>query len=603
VLQNLRARRGRRLMRWLGRWGWLEQVLNSLLPEAVTESVKMIEEDSRDATVKPSITLKRVAVDLTPVLPGGENGGARLLAILLVRYLAQIAPDCEWILLTSDKNHNELADLDSHNVRRLCVTRQKEASGAQAPSPTPLKAWLRDRLAAMLPPSAMARLKSVYRKIFHRPHSSSLPRRIAADLVFCPFTAPFFFDPTVPMVIVVYDLQFLFYPQFFSADERYYRDKHFRESCHLARRLICISDYVRKTVLENTDVSPERVVTAHIRLFDRLPTPSESSTATLERLKVEVNHYLLYPANFWLHKNHEMLLTAFGLFRALHAESDLKLVCTGAPGERMKRLRDVAGRMGLDGWVVFAGYVPDEELAALLQGCHAVIFPSLYEGFGMPVLEAMAFGKPLLCSNVASLPEIAGDAAFFFDPRKPREITSAIERIESDPELVVQLVQRGYQRLAVFSDPAEMARQYFRVFCDAWADRSHFPLGIHGVHPDGWTDEHVTITYDACTEKRYLEISLATPSWLPFDRVSVRLLLNGVDRCDSYSISRSQSLTIRQKLPHQGGFFELLVAPTFQPQAYGMSDDVRALGCICRACRITSSAQIIELLSRESTSS
>ena len=114
--------------------------------------------------------------------------------------------------------------------------------------------------------------------------------------------------------------------------------------------------------------------------------------------------------------------------------------------------------------VILPGYLSEEELAALLASCKALIFPSLYEGFGMPILEAMAFSKPILCSNVTSLPEVAGDGALLFDPRRPHEILAAIEQIISDSKLASSLVERGKARIAHWGGPEKMAREYLAVF-------------------------------------------------------------------------------------------------------------------------------------------
>jgi glycosyltransferase involved in cell wall biosynthesis len=184
----------------------------------------------------------------------------------------------------------------------------------------------------------------------------------------------------------------------------------------------------------------------------------------LQKNGLEENGFLLYPANFWPHKNHSMLLTAFGMFRHRHPESRLQLVCTGFPDERMDALREAVQRMGLRSLVILPGYLSEEELAALLASCKALIFPSLYEGFGMPVLEAMAFSKPILCSNVTSLPEVAGDCALLFDPKKPQEILGAIEQIMTDSKLASSLVERGKVRIARWGGPEQMARQYLAVF-------------------------------------------------------------------------------------------------------------------------------------------
>ena len=159
-----------------------------------------------------------------------------------------------------------------------------------------------------------------------------------------------------------------------------------------------------------------------------------------------------------------MLFTAFAMYHSRHPASCLKLLCTGSPDARMETLREAARRMGMEKWIVLPGYLSEEEFSALLSSCRALIFPSLYEGFGMPVLEAMSFGKPVLCSNVTSLPEVAAGAALYFDPRNPEAIQTAIARIINEPELTARLVESGNQRVVSFGKPRQMALEYLDVF-------------------------------------------------------------------------------------------------------------------------------------------
>src|SRR6185437_12403796 len=123
-----------------------------------------------------------------------------------------------------------------------------------------------------------------------------------------------------------------------------------------------------------------------------------------------------------------------------------KLVLTGTPGaDRESLIRSLQGS-GLAGQVIFPGFLPEDEFGALLQHCLAVVFPSLYEGFGMPVVEAMAAGKPVLCSNAASLPEITSGAALLFDPCDITAMEQAIRQIEGDGKLRATLTERGLVR-------------------------------------------------------------------------------------------------------------------------------------------------------------
>jgi glycosyltransferase involved in cell wall biosynthesis len=539
---------------------------------------------------------KNIVVDLTPILPGGENGGAKVMTLELIHQLGQLADDCEFVLLTSDKNHEELAALDSNNVRRFCVINRSGGENQVLSSFSVWKAKLRRRVAGLLPLPIKARLGFAIRRAHARFQGNSLLNGLQADLLFCPFTAPFFFDPSVPVVSVIYDLQHRYYPQFFEVDECFRREQHFKDACARARKLVCISNYVRDTVLQNVDSDSDHVVAVPIRLSRRLNSPSTGQVAAvLDRLGVGDGRFLFFPANFWLHKNHQMLFTAFGMYLSRFPESDLKLICTGAPDARMEYLREAVIRMGISDRILFPGYLTDQEFAALMQSCMAVIFPSLYEGFGMPVLEAMAFGKPVLCSNVTSLPEVAGDAALLFDPKKAISLIEAIERIENGPELASRLIEKGYERIANFGTPVDMAREYLHVFYEVMDGNGHVARALHGVYSDGWTAKHAYITFPKGTEQRQLEIILNVPTWLPFERVHAKVSQkNGASQI--FAISRGETIAIQRLLPSEKGFIELLFEPVFQPKAYGFGEDTRQLGSICEACRIVSSEENFDLL-------
>ena len=190
-----------------------------------------------------------------------------------------------------------------------------------------------------------------------------------------------------------------------------------QEACARSDRVVCISEYVRRTLLATVDVRSDRVVTIPLGLLEG---DGQVETGVIDRLGLSVGEFLLYPANFWPHKNHPRLFEALCRYRDRQPDSPLKLVCTGAPNAHLRKLEAEARAVLPAGAVVFAGHMARQELDALVRACRGLIFPSLYEGFGMPVLEAMAHGKPVLCSNVTSLPEVAGEAAVYFDPHRRR---------------------------------------------------------------------------------------------------------------------------------------------------------------------------------------
>jgi glycosyltransferase involved in cell wall biosynthesis len=158
----------------------------------------------------------------------------------------------------------------------------------------------------------------------------------------------------------------------------------------------------------------------------------------------------------------------------------LKLVLTGSPGPRQDDLIEASRAMGLADAVAFPGYLPAEDFSPLMYRCKALIFPSLFEGFGMPLVEAMAAGRPILCADGTSLPEVAGDAALFFNPKQPTEIRDAIDRIERDCELERDLIDRGTRRLSNFGGPDEMAARYIQVFQEAMNQSRSSPAVMSG---------------------------------------------------------------------------------------------------------------------------
>jgi hypothetical protein len=250
--------------------------------------------------------------------------------------------------------------------------------------------------------------------------------------------------------------------------------------------------------------------------------------------------------------------------------------------------------MGLSEMVTFPGYLSDEDFSVLMQGCKAVIFPSLYEGFGMPVLEAMALGKPVLCSNVSSLPEIAGEAALFFDPRKPQTILNAIQQIENEPELEAKLRKLGEGRVREFGNIEEMIIDYLKTFqevigCHQYQD------SLDGIFEDGWCGARVCITYSGGNGPRRLEMALSSPPWLPSKEIKVKATQNGSGRPEIFRIARGKTLTIQNNLSKEGGVLELFFENLFQPKALGLGEDSRFLGAKFESCRIVASDKMVDL--------
>lgn len=534
-----------------------------------------------------------IAVDLTPVLPGGENGGAKVFVLELLRRLGELAPQTEFVLLTRACSHEELATLVAPNIRRLLV-------GADASAPA-VRSYSRrafTRAMRYLP----ARIRPLAGRLGHRlvttlkrAEAGNLVRGLNADLLFCPFTAPTFHEPTVPTVSIIYDLQYKTYPQFFAAEDVAQRDRTFAETVRLSTELVAISDYARGAAIQHGKIDPERITTIHLHVGPhRLQTAERDETA-LERLALSTGTYLIYPANFWRHKNHEMLLTAFGIARSSGLADDVRLVCTGAPSERQRWLMQAARAMGLGEHVLFPGYLSTEQLLALIANSAGVVFPSLYEGFGLPVVEAMALGVPVACSNVTSLPEVAGDAAILFDPRKPDDVASAMIALTQESSLRNRLVEAGTARASRFSNSRRLAREFWDVFQRAVGTRAADDLV--GVFPDRWVGPSLSIPLANSRQPRTLELEIVVPKAAPMPSVAMNWRVN--KECENKQmLIRGQKTSMSIELP-AAGFCEINLAPSFVPALLGYGEDGRELCAMLTKCEIAAEdGSTVDLLSR-----
>jgi glycosyltransferase involved in cell wall biosynthesis len=245
-----------------------------------------------------------------------------------------------------------------------------------------------------------------------------------ASVVHYPLTIEL--PPTdLPKVVTLHDVQHLDLPGMFPRLERAFRAGFWHRALRRADRIVAISAFVRDSVVEKLQVDPAKVRVIPQGLdHDRLRPPHEG----------EREPFLLYPARGWPHKNHARLFDAFSLLRRERPE--LRLVLTG---DAFRDLPD-----GVDS----RGRVSPDELTSLFQRASALVFPSLYEGFGLPPLEAMACGCPVACSNAAALPETVGDAARLFDPRDPQAIADAVRDVLHSPET---WAERGVRRAEGFS--------------------------------------------------------------------------------------------------------------------------------------------------------
>jgi glycosyltransferase involved in cell wall biosynthesis len=257
-------------------------------------------------------------------------------------------------------------------------------------------------------------------------------------------------------VVTIHDLGYLYYPQAHPARSRRYLDLSTRYSATLARRVIAISQATRNDLIRHYDVKPAKIEVIY-HGYDRqrfFPQTDEAAkTSARERYGIKPGRFLFYVGTIQPRKNLYRLLEAWAGLAAEPEFGDLQLVLAGKPGWLSQPIMDRAAELQarFPGRLNLPGYVDEADLPALLSAAEAFVFPSLYEGFGMPVLEALACGCPVVCSNASSLPEVAGEAALYHHPLDTLALQAQLRRLLTQPGLRNELILKGLNQAARFS--------------------------------------------------------------------------------------------------------------------------------------------------------
>jgi glycosyltransferase involved in cell wall biosynthesis len=266
--------------------------------------------------------------------------------------------------------------------------------------------------------------------------------------------------PRTPSVVVVHDVQHFDLPQHFSRAQRAWRSYFYRLAAKRATMLITDSEHARLRALHYLDLDPDRVRGVHVAVdHERFsPEPGGRDDEVLAGLEAP-DSYVYYPASLWPHKNHLALLDALGRL----GDDAPNLVLTGSGFGRTEEVMAAAARHGIAGRVHYLGIVPDDALPVLYRHAVATVFPSTYEGFGMPPAEAMACGCPVASSTETSLAEVVEDAAVRLEPHDPAQMAEAIRSVVSDAALRERLRQAGFAQAAKFTW-SRTADEHIEVF-------------------------------------------------------------------------------------------------------------------------------------------
>lgn len=273
------------------------------------------------------------------------------------------------------------------------------------------------------------------------------------DLWFCPLLVVEPETPGLPTVVTVPDLQHETHPAFFTDEVLAWRRRHYGRSVQMADRVLTLSSFSRDEIVSRFALDPGAAAKVVAVPLDAEPTVVEASPTTevsevRSRFGLD-GDFVLYPANLWPHKDHDTVVRALASLHAARGTAPT-LVLTGAADgapEALARWSDAHSELDIR----HLGYVSPESLAGLYRAALALAFPSRFEGFGLPIVEAMRCGCPVVCSNATSLPEVAGDAAWMFAPGDDEALAASLGRLLDDPEEGDRLRRAGARRAERFS--------------------------------------------------------------------------------------------------------------------------------------------------------
>lgn len=497
----------------------------------------------------------KIGVNLFPLRPQ-TAGGHEIYVRNLLQAMFRQAPDHSYFIVTAPWNHQQI-DYGDGPYQKICI------------ETGPPLGMLR-RLRARLTNSHW----DLYRCVME----------LGVDVWFCPMMdlAPKNID--IPSVVTVPDIQQEFYPQFFSPEELQHRQLTVRPSCQLAGAVITVSKYSRKTLVEQYHLDGDKVHAIYEAAGQEFnPSGAEESWARVQKQYGLEEGYLFYPANTWPHKNHEVLLMA--LQRLKKRGLTPKLVLTGARIRPIDSLKALARQLDCEDQILHLGYVDQRFFPGLYRRAACLVFPSLFEGFGIPLVEAMATGCAIACGDVCSIPEVVGEAAVIFDPRHPDSIADATEKVLRDPKLREQLITKGFAQAKLFSwqeaaqKTLEVLESAPRTAKRATGDHAPPQEPLEGYFPDGWAGPRLLVRRVELPRWRTMVVEGETSEHCVPIEFRIR---GGSGPIDEFSFqhpgrfSRTTELSIDDS-DSQLVDIEILASKHFVPQEVGPTKDDRHL--------------------------
>ena len=261
-----------------------------------------------------------------------------------------------------------------------------------------------------------------------------------------------FFSPThylplfsvVPSVVSIFDLSYLKYPELFKKKDLYQLKIWGRYSIKRAKAVITISESSKNAIIEEYKLASDKVHVVYPGIKELINNREINMTDLQKKYGIKKN-FILFVGTIQPRKNIARMVEAISQI------PELELIVVGKKGWQYEGILDSPRKFGVENRVKFLEFVPDEELSELYKNAICFVLPSLYEGFGLPILEAMKYGCPVVTSNTSSLPEAGGDAALYFDPEDSSDIAEKIKKLLSDDKLREDMIEKGYKQAKKFS--------------------------------------------------------------------------------------------------------------------------------------------------------
>jgi len=389
------------------------------------------------------VTPLRVCIDAR--LGAGRFGGVQQVVIGLAAALSRLGDGDEEYLFLSYPEHDDWLREYVSGPCRLLHSRRGYANR-------------RSRAVAR---ALVERLPGVGVRFAVRPSDRTI-ERAGVDVMHFPIQDAFTTD--VPSIYQPHDLQHLHLTDLFSGWERARREEIYRTHCERAALVVAMTAWGRGDFIESYRLPPEKVtIVPGGSVLREYPAPTGADLDELRSRLSLPESFFLYPAQTWPHKNHERLLQAIARIRD-ESGVTIPLICPGRQTRHYRRIGELVDELGLAETTSFPGFVSSRELRGLYELATALIFPSRFEGWGLPVCEAFDAGLPVASSTATGLPDVVGDAALLFEPDDVAAMARQLHRLWTDAELRSDLRERGERRAGEFSldHTARLFRAHYR---------------------------------------------------------------------------------------------------------------------------------------------